>query len=44
MGTLIDQLSSDRIRGARLVIAYTIGILVGVIVALTALLAAGTTP
>jgi len=44
MGTLIDQLASDRIRGTRLVIAYGIGILIGVIVALIALLAAGTTP
>jgi hypothetical protein len=44
MGTLIDHLASDRIRGARLILAYAIGILVGVIVALTTLLAAGTTP
>jgi hypothetical protein len=44
MGTLIDHLASDRIRGVRLILAYAIGILVGVIVALTALLAAGSTP
>jgi len=44
MGTLIDHLASDRVRGARLVLAYAIGILVGVVLALIALVAAGTTP
>ena len=44
MGTLIDHLATDRLRGGRLVIAYTVGLLVGVVVALIALLAAGTTP
>ena len=44
MGTLIDQLTTDRIRGGRLLAAYSIGLVVGVAVALIALLAAGTTP
>jgi hypothetical protein len=44
MGTLIDHLASDRVRGGRLLAAYSIGIVVGVAVALAALLAAGTTP
>ncbi len=37
MGTLIDQLASDRIRGGRLVLAYAVGIAV----AAALLLAAG---
>ena len=44
MGTLIDRLATDRLRGGRLVIAYSIGLLVGIAVALVALLVAGTTP
>ena len=44
MGTLIDHLATDRLRGGKLVIAYTVGLLVGVAVALIALLVAGTTP
>jgi hypothetical protein len=44
MGSLIDQLATDRLRGGKLVVAYSVGLLVGVIVALAALLAAGTTP
>jgi hypothetical protein len=42
MSTLIDQLATDRIRGGRLVLAYSIGAIFGVAVALAALLAAGT--
>ena len=41
MGTLIDQLATDRIRGGRLVFAYAVGILFGIAVAGVALLAAG---
>jgi hypothetical protein len=44
MGTLIDHLATDRLRGGKLVIAYGAGLLVGIVVALVALLAAGTTP
>jgi hypothetical protein len=44
MGTLIDHLATDRLRGGRLVIAYAAGLLVGIVVALIALLVAGTTP
>jgi hypothetical protein len=44
MGTLIDHLATDRLRGRKLVIAYTIGLLIGIALALVALLAAGTTP
>ena len=44
MGTLIDHLATDRIRGGKLLIAYSVGLLVGVAVALIALLAAGTAP
>jgi hypothetical protein len=44
MGTLIDHLATDRLRGGKLVAAYTVGLLVGVAVALVALLVAGTTP
>jgi hypothetical protein len=44
MGTLIDHLATDRVRGGRLFAAYSIGLVVGIAVALAALLAAGTTP
>jgi hypothetical protein len=44
MGTLINHLATDRLRGGKLVIAYTVGLLVGIAVALVALLVAGTTP
>jgi hypothetical protein len=44
MGTLIDQLATDRLRGGKLVIAYSVGLVVGVAVALIALLVAGTGP
>jgi hypothetical protein len=43
MGTLIDHLATDRLRGGKLVIAYTVGLLAGVAVALIALLATGST-
>jgi hypothetical protein len=42
MGTLIDQLATDRIKGGRLVIAYSIGAVFGIALAIAALLAAGT--
>ena len=42
MSTLIDQLATDRIRGARLVLAYSIGAIFGIALALVALLATGT--
>jgi hypothetical protein len=41
MGTLIDHLATDRIRGGRLVFAYTIGAIFGIALALIALAAAG---
>ena len=41
MSTLIDHLASDRIRGGRLVLAYSIGAIFGIALALIALLAAG---
>jgi hypothetical protein len=44
MGTLIDHLATGRLRGGKLVVAYAAGLLVGVAVALVALLVAGTTP
>jgi hypothetical protein len=44
MGTLIDHLATDRVRGGRLLAAYSVGLVVGVAIALVALLAAGTTP
>jgi len=44
MGTLIDQLATDRLRGGRLVIAYAVGLFVGIGLAVAALLLAGTTP
>jgi hypothetical protein len=42
MSTLIDHLASDRIRGGRLVLAYTVGAIFGIAVALLALLLTGT--
>ena len=44
MSTLIDHLATDRIKGGRLVLAYTIGAVFGIALALVALLAAGTGP
>ena len=44
MSTLIDQLTTDRIKGGRLVIAYSIGAVFGIALAIAALLAAGTGP
>ena len=44
MGTLIDHFASDRIRGGRLVLAYGIGAVFGITVAVLALLIAGTGP
>ena len=44
MGTLIDHLATDRLRGGSLVIAYAVGLILGITIALIALLAAGTTP
>jgi hypothetical protein len=44
MSTLIDHLATDRIRGGRLVLAYSIGAVFGIAVAIVALLAAGTGP
>jgi hypothetical protein len=42
MSTLIDHLATDRIRGGRLVVAYSIGAIFGIALALVALLATGT--
>jgi hypothetical protein len=44
MSTLIDHLATDRIRGGRLVLAYSIGAVFGIALAIVALLAAGTGP
>jgi hypothetical protein len=44
MTTLIDHLVTDRIKGGRLVLAYTIGGVFGIALAIVALLAAGTGP
>jgi hypothetical protein len=44
MGTLIDHLATDRIRGGRLVLAYSIGAIFGIALAIGTLLAAGTGP
>ena len=44
MGTLIDHLATDRIRGGRLILAYSIGAVFGTALAIVALLAAGTGP
>jgi hypothetical protein len=42
MGTLIDHLATDRLKGGRLVFAYSIGAVFGIVLAIAALLAAGT--
>ena len=42
MSTLINHLASDRVRGGRLVLAYSIGAIFGIALALVALLATGT--
>ena len=44
MSTLIDHLATDRIRGRRLVLAYSIGAICGIVVAALALAIAGTGP
>jgi hypothetical protein len=44
MGTLIDHLATDRIRGGRLILAYSIGGVFGIALAILALVAAGTGP
>jgi hypothetical protein len=44
MTTLIDHLATDRIRGGRLVLAYSVGAVCGIAVAVLALLIAGTGP
>ena len=44
MSTLIDHLATDRIRGGRLVFAYAVGAVFGIVVAVLALLIAGTGP
>jgi len=44
MTTLIDHLATDRIRGGRLVLAYSIGAIFGIALAIVALVAAGTGP
>ena len=44
MSTLIDHLATDRIRGGRLVLAYSVGAVFGIALAIVALLAAGTGP
>jgi hypothetical protein len=41
MTTLIDQLATDRIRGGRLVFAYSVGAIFGIALAIVALLATG---
>jgi len=44
MGQLLNHLATDRLRGGKLVIAYSAGLLIGIAVAVAALLAAGPTP
>lgn len=44
MSTLIDHLATDRIRGGRLVLAYSVGAILGIVLASVALLATGTGP
>jgi hypothetical protein len=44
LSTLIDHLITDRVRGGRLVVAYAVGGVFGIALALAALLAAGTGP
>jgi hypothetical protein len=41
MSTLIDHLATDRIRGGRLVLAYGVGVIFGIALAIAALSAAG---
>jgi hypothetical protein len=40
MSSLIDQLATDRIGGGRLVLAYAMGAIVGIAIAIVALAAA----
>jgi hypothetical protein len=42
MSALVDYLASDRIRGGRLVLAYAVGAILGIAVAVLALLVTGT--
>jgi hypothetical protein len=42
MSPLVDYLASDRIRGGRLVLAYAVGAILGIAVAVLALLVTGT--
>jgi hypothetical protein len=42
MGTLIDHLATDRIRGGRLLLAYSVGAIFGIALAIVALMATGT--
>jgi hypothetical protein len=42
MSTLIDHLATDRIRGGRLVLAYSVGAVFGIALAMVALLTTGT--
>ena len=42
MSLLVDYLASDRIRGGRLVLAYAVGAILGIAVAVLALLVTGT--
>jgi hypothetical protein len=44
MSTLINHLATDRIRGGRLVLAYSVGAILGIVLASVALLATGTGP
>jgi hypothetical protein len=44
MTTLIDHLATDRIRGGRLVLAYSVGAIFGIALAIVALVATGTGP
>ena len=44
MTTLIDHLATDRIRGGRLVLAYGVGAVFGILVAVLALALTGTGP
>lgn len=44
MSTLINHLATDRIRGGQLVLAYSVGAILGIVLASVALLATGTGP
>ncbi|HMA26598.1 MAG: hypothetical protein ACM33U_00185 [Solirubrobacterales bacterium] len=44
MSTLINHLATDRIRGGWLVLAYSVGAILGIVLASVALLATGTGP